>query len=217
VNVVVRRDRSGSRAWVIAAAVAILGIAGFWFMRSGDRAPETTRQAAAEPASTSVAPPPSAAPAASTSIAPQAAVAVAAASTAPRPAQSWQAALQPAVVAATRVDSLSAYQVQMEHWSCEGEKCVGSLRIPLNTDAGRKHDIAAPAQILDVLQKKMAPSDIRVAMKSFQPDSQGIAVALEFSANASRQGRFYTDEEIASIRMESVLQGSKMSCKDTAH
>lgn len=129
----------------------------------------------------------------------------------------WQASLEPSVVSATRVDSLSAFQVQMEKWSCEGNRCVGDLRVPLSADAGRKHDLAASADILSVLQKKLGESDIQVAVRSIQPDDQGVAVSLEFSPDASRQGRFYTNQEIASIRAESVMQGSKMACKNSAH
>jgi hypothetical protein len=213
VNIVVRKDRSRLRALGIAVVVSILGIIGFLIMRTGDRTPEATRHSTAEPTSTSDAPPQYAAPSASTNIAPRATIA----SNAPRAAQPWQASLQPSVVAATRVESLSAYQVQMENWSCEAVQCVSNLRIPLNTDVGRRRDISAAADILDVLQKKMAPSDIRVALRSVQPDSQGVAVSLEFSPNASSQGRFYTDAEIAAIRMESVQQGLKMQSQSTAH
>jgi hypothetical protein len=126
----------------------------------------------------------------------------------------WHASLQPAIVAATRVESLAAYQVQMERWSCEGEQCTGNFRIPPTVAASR--DMSSAANIFDGLKKKMAEEDIGVAMRSVQPGPQGLALSLEFTPSASQQGRFYTFAEIADIRGDSFQQGHKAAEQEIA-
>ena len=83
------------------------------------------------------------------------------ASDARRPMPTWQASLQPVVVAATRVESLAAYQVQMERWSCESEQCVGNFRITPTAAAGQR--MSAAAQIFDSLMAQMARADVDVS------------------------------------------------------
>lgn len=209
--------RSNPRALVIAALLVILGIVGFLVMRSGSRVPDGAKQSMAEPLPAPDMSRPSAAPSAPTNVASRATAAMPASSNAPRAVPPWKATLQPTVVAAMRNDSLAEYQVQMEHWSCEGEQCVGNLRIPPNVEAGRKGDMSAAANIFNSIKGEMARSDIEVAVRSIHKDGQGLAVSLVFTPDAASQGRFYTYDEIAAIRMESVQQGMKMQRQDPAH
>ena len=206
------------RLHVLLCVVALLTLgSGSYFVWRCVSTPQETITKAEIAATPSSLAPPVALSKAPTNISSASSTASSASGNSSRPAPQWQAMLEPAVVSATRVDSLSAFQVQMEKWSCEGKSCVGDLRIPLSADAGQKHDISASADILGVLQKKLGESDIQVGVRSIHPDSQGVAVSLEFSPDASRQGRFYTDEEIASIRSESLIQGSKIPCRNSAH
>ena len=152
---------------------------------------------------------PDASPAAPATVASHATVAAQASNTASGAAPAWQASAQPAVVTAIRNDSLAAYQVQMERWTCEGERCVGNLRIPPTVEAGRRGDLSAAAKILESLGKEMARSNVDVGLQSIHPGPEGLAVNLEFTPFSARKGRFYTDAEITSIRMESFEQGIK--------
>ncbi len=187
--------------------MAILGIVGFQFMKGGSSPTTGATPAATEHTTVSDATQPAAAPSAP-AVASQA-VAAHASGTASRAAPAWQATAQPAVVAGIRTDSLAAYQVQMERWTCEGDKCVGNLRIPPTVEAGRRGDLSAAAKILETLGKEMARSNVDVALQAIHPGPEGLAVNLEFTPFSARKGRFYTDAEITSIRMESFEQGIK--------
>ena len=217
-----RSMRTGRRRGAVAALVVILGAGGFVLTRHGGGSPDGAKPSSAEPVATSSAPLPTASPSAPEDVASRALIAMAAASHAAAGAAPWHASLQPAVVAATRVESLAAYQVQVEKWTCEGPQCVGNLRIPPTVAASR--DMSSAANVFDSLKKKMAEEDIGVAMRSIQPGPQGLAMSLEFTQNALQQGRFYTFAEIADIRGDSFQQGHKAAeqelaarGRDTAH
>lgn len=195
--------------------MAILAIVGCQFMK-GASSPATAAAKPAAAAPVSDATPPATAPSA-TAVASSATVAAQASSTASGAAPAWQASAQPAVVAAIRTDSLAAYQVQMERWTCEGDQCVGNLRIPPTVEAGRRGDMSAAAKIFENLGKEMARSNVDVALQSIHPGPEGLAVNLQFTPVSARKGRFYTDAEITSIRMESFEQGAKSVSHDPAH
>lgn len=210
-----RAMRTGRRRGAVAALVVILGAGGFVVMRHGGGSPDGAKPSSAEPVAASSAPLPTAAPSAPAGMASSAVVAMpAAASHAAAGAAAWNASLQPAVVAATRVESLAAYQVQVEKWTCEGQQCVGNFRIPPTVAASR--DMSSAANVFDSLKKKMAEEDIGVAMRSIQPGPQGLAMSLEFTQNASQQGRFYTFAEIADIQGDSFQQGHKAAEQELA-
>ena len=201
-------DRRSVGPAIIGAAVLILGGVGFWVTNRGGGLPEGARQDVVKPAS---APDMSRPDAASVAASAPVAVASPAASAVTRSVPSWQTVLQPAVVAATRIDSLAAYQTQMEHWSCEGERCVANLRIPPTVPGGG--DMSSASDVFNALQKKMALAGVDVSLSSIHPEPQGIAIALQFTPSAAAPGRFYTNAEIASIRLEMLEQGMKQHCE----
>lgn len=212
-----RHRRSIRPPLTVAALLAALGIAGFLFMRNGARVPDDGGPIPAGAASVPDAPRPVAAPSAPGAEASSVAVAAPLPGNAARPAPAWQHSLQPAVVVAIRADSLSAYQAQVEHWACESEQCVGNLRVPPTVEAGRTGDMSAAAKIFDNLKGEMARNGVDVALGSVHRGPQGLAIAFEFTPGAAAKGRFYTDAEIAAIRLESFEQGSKSRGQDAAH
>ena len=193
---------------LVGAAVLILGGAGFWAMNRSGAVPDGAKRDVVKPASAPDMSRPEAAPAASSA---PVAAASPAASAATRRVPPWQISLQPAVVAATRIDSLVAYQTQMEHWTCEGEQCIANLRIPPTVPGGG--DMSSASNVFNVLQQKMALAGVDVALSSIHPEPQGIALALQFTPSAAAPGRFYTNAEIASIRLEMLEQGLKQHCE----
>ena len=207
--VVLHRNRFGSRFPIVFLLLLVLGIATVLIMRSSVTKSEEAKQLLAERTSPSDTPLTQPAASGTSTVAPRAKSLAPSSSSAARPAQSWQASLQPQVVAATRVDSLAEYQLQMDRWSCEGKVCVGDLRIPPNVEAGRQRDLYAPTKILDNLQKAMASSDIDVGIRSVQVDGEGLGLTMQFTPDASTHGRFYTYAEIAAIRSDSMEQASK--------
>jgi hypothetical protein len=198
----------------IAALVVILGAGGFVVTRSGGGTPHGAKASSAALVPASSAPLPAAAPSAPADVVSRAVVAMPASSHAAGAAAPWHASLQPAVVAATRVESLAAYQVQVENWTCEGERCVGNLRIPPTVSASR--DMSSAANVFNSLKKQMADEDVGVAVRSMQPGPQGLAMSFEFTPSASQQGRFYTFAEIADIRGDSFQQGHKAAEQELA-
>ena len=201
--------RSIRPALVIVTLLVILGIIGFLVVRSGNDLPRDRNLSSAEPASVPDFARPVEAPSAPPSAQSRSTASAQASSSAGRPGQPWQISVQPAVVAAIRNESLSAYQVQMDRWSCEGQQCVGNLRIPPTVEAGRQGDISAPANIFDRLKEQMGRENVDVSLLSIQPSPEGLAVAFQFTPNAVIHGRYYTDAEIAAIRLESLQQGRK--------
>lgn len=203
------------RVGVAALLAVIVGVVGFLVLRNSGRNPEDAKLSSAEALPTADAAP-SSSPASSAPAngAPRVVVATQASSRAAGAAPAWHASLQPAVVAATRAESLAPYQVQVERWDCDGERCVGNLRIPPTVAASR--DMSSAADVFNSLKKQMAPQDIGVSMKSMQPGPQGLAISLEFTQNASQQGRFYTFAEIADIRGDSFQQGHKAAEQELA-
>lgn len=212
-----RGSRSARPVVVLVVLLLIVGAAGFLFMRGAGRVPDGAKPAAAEAAPASAVAQPAAAPDAPADVASHAVAALSAASGAARPATSWQASAQPAVVAAIRTDSLAQYQVQMEHWACEKEQCVADVRIPPTVEAGRKRDLSATADVFDKLKAQMDRADVNVSLRSVQPGADGIAMSFQFIPKAAMPGRFYTDAEIAQIRLDSVQQGVKMSQDEAKH
>ncbi len=200
-----------SRLPTIAVAALLIALGGIAFLvvAGGRREPERTREASVEPVSRSIPAVPVAAASASVPVPSQGPAAVRVASSADRSVHQWQAAVQPAVVTAIRDDSLAAYQVQMERWSCEGQVCVGNVRIPPTVDAGRRGDLSAAANVFDKLKTEMAKSDVDVAIQSIQPGPQGLAAAFQFTPNASTASHTYTDAEVATMRLETYQQARK--------
>ncbi len=199
-SAVVRPDRARGRVALVAVLLAMLGIIGVMLSKGGASGPIASKSEPVPDATPVVA-----APSPSTVVASLAVAAKAASSVAqPAPAR-WQASLQPAVVAATRVDSLAEYEVQMENWSCKGEQCVGNFRIPPTVPGSKR--LSSVSQILDSLKADMARHDIDVSIGSFQPGDQGMAVSMQFTPTAALQSRVYTSSEIAAIRLESFEQG----------
>lgn len=203
--VVHRARRSRRPALIAGALLASLGVAGFLVVRSGQGSP-VAATSSAEPVAAAEAGRPVESPRAASAVVAVAAVVPA---SAPRPAPPWQVSLQPAVVASIRDDALSAYQVQMDSWTCEGEQCVGKLRIPPTVEAGRRGDMGAGANIFDSLKARMAKENVDVALMAIHPSPEGLAIAFQFTPNAALQGRYYTTAEIAAIRLESFEQGRK--------
>ncbi len=209
-----RKQRSIRNASVVTVLLVGLGIVGFLVVRNGRGVQEGAELSGAGPLTASQAPRPTAAPSAPANVASIAVAAVPASSGAAGAAPPWHATLQPAVVAATRVESLAPLQVQMERWTCEGQQCVGNFRIPPTVAAS--HNIASAAQIFDSLKQEMAKEDVNVALSSMQPGPQGLAVSFQFMPNAAVPRRTYTDTEITAIRAESFDQGLKAAAQEPA-
>ncbi len=202
------------------AAIVLLltgGVAGFLIGRSGAQGVPQTPQPPAASASAPIATRPLDAPSAPADVAPRVPASGAPSADAPPQRESWHASLQPAVVAAIRTDALSAYQVQMEHWSCEGQQCVGNLRIPPTVEAGRTGNMSAAATIFDSLKGQMARSNVDVSLLSVHPSPEGMAVSFQFIPTAAKPGRYYTDAEISAVRLESFEQGRKAGEADAKH
>ena len=211
-----RRRRFVRQPLVVMALLACLGIGGFLVIENGDGLRDRAKQAVGATPPVSTIAPRAEATSAPVNGASRNTVAVQVSTDVPRPLPSWQTSAQPAVVAAIRNESLSAYQVQMDRWSCEGQHCVGTLRIPPTVEAGRQGDLSAPANIFESLKAQMARANIEVSLLSIQPSAEGLGVAFQFSPNAASQGRYYTFAEIAAIRLESFQQGRKERDQDHA-
>lgn len=209
--------RSNLLALVAVALLLILEFVLLLIMKSGPGARDGEKHSAAEPASAYDTVRPWEAASAPVTVASPVATAARASNNGTRPVRPWQTAVQPAVVAVIRGESLAAYQVQVERWSCEGEQCVGKLRIPPTVEAGRKGDMSAAANIFDSLKKEMAQSDVDVSLESIHPGPQGLAASFQFTPNAALQGRYYTAGEIAAIRLESFQQGRQERGQDAPH
>ena len=207
--------RSNLRVLVAAALLLVLGIVFLLIMKSGPGALNSEKHSSAEPVSAHDTVRPFEAASASVKVASP--VAAQASNNGTRPVQPWQTSVQPAVIAVIRGESLAAYQVQMERWSCEGDQCVGELRIPPTVEAGRKGDMSAAANIFDSLKKEMAQADVDVSLQSIHPGPQGLAASFQFTPNAAIQGRYYTAGEIAAIRLESFQQGRQERGQDAPH
>ncbi len=209
-----RRRLSIRKASGITALLAGVGIVGFLAVRSSRDAPDGAKQAGGEPVPASEVQRPLAATSAPVDVASRAVVATLASSPAAAATTPWHASLQPAVVTATRVESLAPLQVQMERWACEGQQCVGNFRIPPTVAASR--NMSSAAQVFNSLKEQMAEQDIDVAVSSIQPGPQGLALALQFTPNAAVPRRVYTDREITDIRAESFEQGHKAAEQEPA-
>jgi len=198
--------RSNKSIVLITALVLICAVSSFVLVRKADHSSEGASSAGASPAiARATLPQDAVASSPMMNVASPAAVATQTSQPASRPSPAWQASVKPAVVAATRVDSLATYQVQMERWTCTDDHCDADFRIPPTVEASGK--LSSAAQMLDTLQKKMAKQNIDVALNSIQPGPQGLAVSMDFTPSAATPRKEYSSADIAAIRLESYQQG----------
>lgn len=202
---------------LIALLLMASGIVAFALLRNGSAAAVSSRQVIAEPMPSPAAQAAEAMPSSPALAASGATAAVQVPGSLNRSVKQWQASVQPQVVAAIRTDSLVSYQVQMDRWSCEGQQCVGSLRIPPTVEAGQKGDMRAASNIFDTLKTEMAKSSVDVAIQSIQPGPQGLAASFQFTPNQVAAARTLTDADLAAIRLESYQQGNKEHVSETSH
>lgn len=211
-TVVVRQDRPNRRGLIVAALAIAVGLGLLLMYQEGSRTSPEAKKATGAPIADSHATTQVSAPSAAADVPLKAVPQHHSQSAASRPASDWQVSLQPVVVAATRTESLSAYQVQMENWTCEHGQCVGNFRIPPTVEGS--HRLSSAADVFDSLKAQMAKQDIDVSLGSVHPGQQGMAVSFQFTPNANVEGRYYTPGEIAGIRLESFEQGVKASTQE---
>jgi hypothetical protein len=117
--------------------------------------------------------------------------------------------VKPTVLSTLRADDLAKYQAQVEQWTCEGSQCVANLRLPATVDASRQHDMTAPSRIFSALKGSLAASNVDVSIRSISNEPTGMAMSFQFTSTSAGPGRYYSESELAAIRMDSFEKGRK--------
>lgn len=106
-------------------------------------------------------------------------------------------------------EKLLPHQLQMEAWECREDRCQATVRVPPTSEAGRRHDMGSVEDLMQRMRAEAKAANAELSLRSAVPGRQGIAIELDLTPVHSAGGRYYTDEEIARMRMETVKQVSK--------
>lgn len=106
-------------------------------------------------------------------------------------------------------EKLLTHQLQLEAWACQADHCRATIRVPPGSEAGRRQDMGAIEDLMQVMNAEAKAANAALSLRSAVPGRQGIAVELDLTPASGGGGRYYSDDEIAKMRMETVKQMSK--------
>jgi hypothetical protein len=97
----------------------------------------------------------------------------------------------------------ASYAVTLDKWQCERDSCVANLRLLVTPgNPGQNHTTAS--EMMTLLQGRLRPLNTSVGLTQIQHTAQGTEIGFAFTTQADTRGRFYTDEEIAKIRSDTI-------------
>ena len=117
--------------------------------------------------------------------------------------------LQYRMRAALQDEKLLSHQLQMEAWECREDRCQTTVRVPVSSEAGRRHDMGSVEDLMQRMRVEAKAANAELSLRSAIPGRQGISIELDLTPISGGGGRYYTDDEIARIRMETVQQLSR--------
>lgn len=106
-------------------------------------------------------------------------------------------------------EKLLPHQLQMEAWECREDHCQATVRVPPGSEAGRRQDMGSVEDLMQLMRVEAKAANAELSLRSAVPGRQGIAIEVDLMPASGGGGRYYSDEEIARIRMETVRQVSK--------